>query len=52
MQGKHCYGFYYGKQCCSPGQLPIGNNKEASLSQDEGGSPPPPPPTSGLGGTP
>ena len=41
MQGKYCYGFYYDKQCCSRGQLPIGNNKEASLAQDVGVAPPP-----------
>ena len=50
MQGKYCYGVYYDKQCCSPGQLPIGNNKEASLAQDVGVAPRPPPP--GLRGTP
>ena len=40
MQVKYCYGFYYRKQFCSPDQLLIGNNKEASLAQDVGGVPP------------
>ena len=31
MQGKYCYGFYYDKQCCSPSQLPIENNKTPVL---------------------
>ena len=58
MQGKYCYGFYYDKQCCSPSQLPIENNKTPVLLKiwmfppppGLGGTCPRPPP--GLGGTP